>query len=211
MTSMMRYNFVLFGPLKGHTKEINGHQFIDGECEIIGKYEHVGFTAQYLSKYQAYAEGSIDYKEALAKEVEDGLTNGDEKNTESGITEEISDSTNQGRRSASESDSTDSEESTSTEDGDRGADTNGDGHEDTRLPIEQEEENNGELIPDTNIKLTKAINSLDPENDDHWTKAGLPKLDAVELAYGRAGVTRADVEEISSGFTRDLATLNAMQ
>lgn len=51
-------------------------------------------------------------------------------------------------------------------------------------------------------RLRKAVESLDAENDEHWTADGRPRVDAVEKAYGKAGVTRADVERVAPGLTR---------
>jgi hypothetical protein len=49
--------------------------------------------------------------------------------------------------------------------------------------------------------LKAAIDGLDPTNDDHWTRAGLPSVEAVETALG-ASVNRAQIEATAPGFTR---------
>lgn len=54
-------------------------------------------------------------------------------------------------------------------------------------------------------KLEKALAKLDPENDDHWTKDGLPALAAVESFYGSAGVKRADVTAAAPALRRNNA------
>lgn len=54
-------------------------------------------------------------------------------------------------------------------------------------------------------KLVKALAKLDPENDDHWTRDGLPALSAVESLYGSAGVRRADVTAAAPALRRNNA------
>lgn len=49
--------------------------------------------------------------------------------------------------------------------------------------------------------LADAIKSLDAKNDDNWTEAGLPAVDAVKAVYG-ADVTRKQIEEAAPGFVR---------
>ena len=56
-----------------------------------------------------------------------------------------------------------------------------------------------------NTKLQKAVLGLDPTDDTHWTKDGKPAMTAVEKLYGSAGITRADVEAVAPGYTRDKA------
>ncbi len=56
-----------------------------------------------------------------------------------------------------------------------------------------------------NTKLQKAVLGLDPADDTHWTKDGKPAMTAVEKLYGSAGITRADVEAVAPGHTRDKA------
>lgn len=51
-------------------------------------------------------------------------------------------------------------------------------------------------------RLIKAVLSLDPKVDEHWTSAGKPALPAVETALGHAGVKRADVEAACPGYVR---------
>lgn len=46
--------------------------------------------------------------------------------------------------------------------------------------------------PDADL-IKAAVEGLDPKNDEHWTKAGLPEVKAVEAALG-AQVTRAQIE-----------------
>lgn len=54
--------------------------------------------------------------------------------------------------------------------------------------------------PDADL-IRAAVDGLDPANDDHWTKAGLPDVKAVEAALG-ADVTRAQIEAAAPGVVR---------
>lgn len=54
-------------------------------------------------------------------------------------------------------------------------------------------------------RIREAVNTLDATNDEHWTADGRPRMDAVERAFGSAGITRADVEAAVPGYTRDTA------
>ena len=56
-----------------------------------------------------------------------------------------------------------------------------------------------------NTKLQKAVLGLDPADDTNWTKDGKPAMTAVEKLYGSTGITRADVEAVAPGHTRDKA------
>ncbi len=53
--------------------------------------------------------------------------------------------------------------------------------------------------------LRKAVMVLDPDDETHWTDAGLPAMRAVEEAYGSTDITRADVEAVAPGWKRDRA------
>ncbi|WP_066795077.1 hypothetical protein [Sphingomonas soli] len=52
--------------------------------------------------------------------------------------------------------------------------------------------------------IGSAIDLLDPANDDHWTGAGLPAVDAVKAILGR-DVTRAEINEAAPEFMRPTA------
>ena len=78
------------------------------------------------------------------------------------------------------------------ETGSAGSVPDGDGREDSRDDWNKENDN----------RLLKAVKSLDPKNDEHWTSHGTPAVAAVEQAFGKAGVKRADVERVAPGYTR---------
>lgn len=59
-------------------------------------------------------------------------------------------------------------------------------------------------------KIEQALNSLDPENNGHWTKEGLPAVPFLSILVG-GGVTRELVDEVGNGLTRELAKERAAQ
>ena len=56
--------------------------------------------------------------------------------------------------------------------------------------------------------LGDALETLNPENDNHWTADGAPKLDALETIMGEK-VKRADVTKMFPLFTREVSKDNA--
>lgn len=54
-------------------------------------------------------------------------------------------------------------------------------------------------------KIRLALLQMDGQDDDLWTKDGLPKLSAVEKLAGTGAVTRAQLQAASPGFTRQSA------
>ncbi len=57
-------------------------------------------------------------------------------------------------------------------------------------------------------KLGAALENLNPENDNHWTADGAPKLEALEIVMDEK-VKRAEVTKLFPLFTRDVAIENA--
>ena len=55
------------------------------------------------------------------------------------------------------------------------------------------------------LKIIDGIKSLDPSNDDHWTDAGLPRVDMVATASGVINVTRKDIAAALPGWDRTKA------
>lgn len=60
----------------------------------------------------------------------------------------------------------------------------------------------GDARPTEDHKLKRAVEALDHKNDEHWTKHGLPSLDALANIYGSTGIKRADVEAAAPGYRR---------
>lgn len=57
----------------------------------------------------------------------------------------------------------------------------------------------------TNEEILEAVRGLDPQNDEHWTADGLPRLDAVENLLG-GDVSRKAVTNAAPDFTRTVAS-----
>ena len=55
--------------------------------------------------------------------------------------------------------------------------------------------------------LEEAIKSLDPDDDAHWTKLGLPNLSVLKEKT-KETVSRTDVEDVAPDFTREVAREN---
>lgn len=52
--------------------------------------------------------------------------------------------------------------------------------------------------------IKDALKKLDVNNDDHWSKGGMPLVDVVSHFHGSV-LTRAEISEAWPGFTRDVA------
>ncbi len=206
MTQALRYQFELFGVLKGATKSINGHLFENGKCDIIADSESAPFLRKYLSTYGAYARGTPEYKRIT--ELENGS---DDVNTSSerDSADEVQSGVSAVEQQTEEASPDASEESVDTETGQAGEHSDRDGHGYTGVPTLTEFQTRPEPTEPTAVgdeSIKTAVLKLDPENDDHWTAMGLPKVDAVEQAYGKAGVTRADINAVfPDGWNRDTA------
>lgn len=55
--------------------------------------------------------------------------------------------------------------------------------------------------------LKTALLSLSVENDNHWTKAGLPRLETLKFLTGNSDLTQEIVSAEIPGFNREAATL----
>lgn len=58
-------------------------------------------------------------------------------------------------------------------------------------------------MADKNAAIVKGLKALDPQNADHWTNDGLPRLDAIK---GVSGLKREDVTAAAPHFTKDNPT-----
>jgi len=52
------------------------------------------------------------------------------------------------------------------------------------------------------VKVRHALAALDPRDDEHWTRAGLPDVKAVDELCGGIGVTRDMIQAAQIDFTR---------
>jgi len=184
MSSVIQTTFVLTGALAG--KNINlgsqGYPFREGKLTINATPEETALHARFLQRnWQAYPKGHPKLEEV----IQDGQRDipPDHQQDEQPPVQGGSESEGEGTEAGVAQD--EGTATTEPETGDAGTVSNGDG---------QPEE--------LNAKLLKAVQSLDPKDDSHWTKDGKPAMTAVEKLYGAADVTRADVEAVAPGFTR---------
>jgi hypothetical protein len=219
MSDVMRYTFRLFGPRRGQTVTINGHKFIKGEFKAVVGTVAAAYLIKILSYYGAYAQFTSEYDKALAKEQAEDKANGGsgvQASEGSGPANKVSGNTTSIGSEPAETPAYDFETDVDpASDGeDFGAD--GDGHGHAGIPAFPE---NGPSpsepgsVGDINVKT--ALLKLDPSNNDHWVMTGAhkgkPKLSAVEEAFGRAGLTRQDLEAAFSGFNRERAVEAALE
>ena len=212
MTQVMQYEVWLFGPLRGATRRINGHDFIKGVCYMVGKPESMAFALKYLSQYQAYARGTSAFEAATIQERTNGVSD-IHAETGDGKTDSVLDKVQPVGPGVAEAAPAERDGSASPEGRDAGSSADRNGHEDSGIPNFSEAENRVEPREPTvklDPEIEAAVHKLNPDNSDHWTQAGLPKLSAVEEAMGTAGVTRKDVEASAPGWNRDQAVVAAV-
>jgi type IV secretory pathway VirB10-like protein len=58
-----------------------------------------------------------------------------------------------------------------------------------------------------NDKIIKALRELDVNNDNHWTDAGLPRVETVRMLAGNGSLSRDDVTAVAPEFTRQKPNL----
>ncbi|MGR3179839.1 MAG: hypothetical protein ACUZ8E_17505 [Candidatus Anammoxibacter sp.] len=58
---------------------------------------------------------------------------------------------------------------------------------------------------DTELSIEDALLKLDVENDDHWTKAGRPSVDAVQDLINDDELKRGDIDDVDPDFDREKA------
>ena len=195
----MTVTFVAVGHYAGKNFLLNSiHNFQNGEYEYTGSAESLSSLKRYFASFNIHMAGSKEL--AAAQEYINGVrdntdssegsrqesgVSGTDKQTSDGAGQEASTPVNE----SSETGSSEEEGGDSDSDG-GGQEVSGSVHE-----VSQE----------LNVVLVKAIMSLDPTNDDHWTAAGKPAMSAVEEAYGNAGVTREDVDNNAPDWDRDSA------
>jgi hypothetical protein len=56
-----------------------------------------------------------------------------------------------------------------------------------------------------NDKILDAVKKLDPNNDNHWTADGLPRIDTVRMLASDTSLTREQVDKIAPAFNREAA------
>lgn len=178
----------LTGPREGDTVELNDLQFTDGIATYTGSEPEAESLLRYFSR--SYAVIQVD---------KDGNpVNPPKEETEDGVSNQPDQDPNQSLQGNG---------NTSTEPEGNGSNVV-EGGDDTNLHNENGQ-TDAPVAPAPQLpvdeRLRNALNQLDPENDEHWTKLGKPAIAALEPIYGSGGFTREDVEAALPDFSRDIA------
>lgn len=212
MSNIMQYEFRLFGPRKGQTVRINGHQFVNGRTQLAQSSQNMEACMKVLSFYGAYARGTPPYDEALAKEEAEHGTNEILAETVQGAHSPVPTSVRPDGAGPAEKSAEDGAGRGSADGADSSkSDTHGDGHEHAGIPKFPEDKDHRVIEPPSQVNeaVKIAVLKLDHSVDQQWVMTGAhkgkPKLQAVEDAYGKAGLTRQDIEAAMPGWTRDAA------
>lgn len=197
MSTIVQTTFVLTGPLAGKTVRLGSqpYPFDKGRLTITAPAEEVALHARFLERnWQAYPEGH-----PALKEVPDGQRDLQEGSQPDGQQPVHSDVQPNGGGTEAGDAAPVSGGGVEAEAGQVGGASDGDGQPEVLTDPAKEP------TVELNTKLQKAVLGLDPADDTHWTKDGKPAMTAVEKLYGSAGITRADVEAVAPGHTRDKA------
>lgn len=185
----IRRNLVLAGHFAGKTVELRGYIFQNGRLTLEGPDVDIEGLTTYLGRcYQAYPEGSEELHKAQARDAE---AQGGNRGKRSIQENRANRTLQQIPSNVPESGGTTEREAVQSE----GHDQPSEGE--TGSASASEDSGSSENQPPSQInldRLRKVVMGLDPENDAHWTKLGLPAMDTVEQLYGSAGVLRSDVE-----------------
>lgn len=199
MSTTVQTTFVLTGALAGRTIRLGSQPYVfqEGRLTITAPAEEVALHARFLERnWQAYPEGH-----PALKEVPDGqrdLQEGSQPDGQQPVHGDVQ--PNGGGTEAGDAAPV-SGGGVEAEAGQAGSVPGRDGQQAQLNPPP----------PEVNTKLQKAVQSLDPADDSHWTKDGKPAMTAVEKLYGSAAITRADVEAVAPGWTREKAKAAAAQ
>jgi hypothetical protein len=177
--------FVLVGPHAGKTMDLGNssliYRFINGKCAVICQDKEMPMHEHYLYvNWQIRPEGHPDLTKAL-----------EEENGERDIQPDGTESVQSLVQPFGEGTATGIAEQILG----AGAASNAPG-------ASSELAGRDGPAPELNMKLQRAVLSLDPKDDSHWTKDGKPAITAVATAYGAGNVTRGDVEAAAPGFVR---------
>lgn len=192
---MERTVFVLAGHYSGKTINLNGHQFTNGVCEIWCPGDIVPFVKRSLASYQAYPERSYELELAQKRDAEYGIRDNSNTSTRDRESAKVS-SLNQQAGSWSSPETTNERlPNANVDKRDAGSISKGNGREDARV---------SEITAEIDYRLKEVIESLDPDEEDHWTSEGLPSIEAVQAGYG-PNVTREDITVSGENWNKEKA------
>ncbi len=181
MTKPISNRFVLVGALKGQTVNLGGHDFIDGVHDFV-----------YVQDGGGLAMPSQDDIKLKAANLERNYQAFPEDSAELAEAE-----TNYGKLVAAAKKGEEPAPVVST----------------PKAREDKEQDDRSEkVVADRAAKTAgrEALLKLDPANDDHWTDAGLPSVEAVREIAGVQTISRADITALAPNLNRDEAIkLNA--
>jgi hypothetical protein len=200
MTKIMRMNLVLTGAHAGKTIVLNNRTFKNGVLEVAGSGEEVGRLANYYARsYQAFPEGSDVLKAAQARDAE-AAEAAEKKETTDGDNQVLPGAgTDEGDASSDQSGTTEQTDGSGDAGGEAVA-AGGGASEEATSP-----EGSVAGLPNdpVSVKVQAALKKLDPSEDNHWTKAGQPRIEVVAEILGDQSLTREAINEAWPNFDRD--------
>jgi hypothetical protein len=212
MSQVMQVTLRLFGPYAGKTMSINGHHFVDGNLTLNIASAAIAAFTRVMSFYGAFAKGTPEYDAALAaEEIINGGSSVQESSGDRGP-DEVQDPVRQnGSEPTPQAPAVGAVPTGDTAEN-AGFDSPGYRYTDAGVPKFEERANTpqpSEPTATVNADIRNAVMKLDPEEKSHWVQSGpdkgKPKLSAVETSFGRAGLTRQDVESAIPEWNRDKA------
>lgn len=186
---MSERTFVLVGTHAGKTVKLGSqfqYVFIKGKMKIIDDAEIIDKVARYVRSYSAFIEGSPEHLAAV-KHIEKG---------KSDVVGDIQTTTGTGDSNADGSGTPSTVKGSSNEDT---VDSNTDGDaksSDTELRTDGDR-------PSTKM-IVEALQSLDADNDEHWTNGGEPRVSMVNQILN-SEIGRSEIHSALPGFNREAA------
>ena len=182
--------FILTGPLEGKTISLgSNHQynFVHGELEIVTTQAEMMLYARFLERnWQAYPEGHPIFGDGNGKRnISPKKSEGKQPSVPSNIQSE-----GEGIKASFNPNDSD------------GTDTSSSG---TAGSVSEGHRQSESLVKELDKKLLRAVKSLQAGVDEHWTRDGKPMISAIARAYGSTDVTRASIEAVAPGYTRETA------
>ena len=184
-----RIKLVLTGPLRGATRLLRHHQYVDGITWVTGSPDEISGVCTYHGKcWQAYPAGSLELEAAQAEdENRYGKRVVQTDRPEPVPSEVLSDGGGPTEAPSVLSGSDDESEA-----GDTGVLPEGGGSESADEPASADDD------------IREAIKTLDPNEDSHWTRAGRPAVTAIEAICGRF-VPRVTIDKLAPNWSRETA------
>lgn len=191
--------FVLTGHYAGKTMTINHVDFINGEADVKGDLAKLGGLINYLATFNAFLVGS---DELAAAQERDRLNKGETNGTDTVLDGQSGEDPSGAPANVSGTGTGSGPESGGASPDGAGSGSEGNGVQGGR----EVDEGQAAVTSDpTVLKIIDGLKSLDPTNDDHWTDAGLPRVDVIAQASGVVNVTRKDIAAAIPNFNREVA------